>query len=101
MTGAPRGSDSGGGACDFTAWSRLVTDAPYIVWGPELSPFLLKLESLLFYAGLPFRRLPREGSRLENLRTFVDAGARVISVGRLTHSAPSLDLSLEVVGIHD
>ncbi len=40
----------------------------YIVWGPELSPFLLKLESLLAYAGLPFRRLPRDGGRFETLR---------------------------------
>jgi nicotinate-nucleotide pyrophosphorylase len=29
----------------------------------------------------------------------VEAGARVLSVGRLTHSAPALDLSLEVVDI--
>lgn len=42
---------------------------PYVVWGPELSPFLLKLEAMLAFAGLPFRRLPRDGSRLENLRT--------------------------------
>ncbi len=42
----------------------------YIVWGPELSPFLLKLEALLKYQGLPFRRLPRDGSRLENVRTY-------------------------------
>ena len=41
------------------------------------------------------------GVRLENLRAFVDAGARVLSVGRLTHSAPSLDLSLEVIELHD
>jgi nicotinate-nucleotide pyrophosphorylase (carboxylating) len=41
------------------------------------------------------------GVRLENLRDFVDAGARVLSVGRLTHSAPSLDLSLEVIDLHD
>lgn len=36
------------------------------------------------------------GVTLENVGTLVSAGARVISVGRLTHSAPSLDLSLEV-----
>jgi nicotinate-nucleotide pyrophosphorylase (carboxylating) len=39
------------------------------------------------------------GVDLDNLRAFVDAGARVLSVGRLTHSAPSLDVSLEVIGI--
>jgi nicotinate-nucleotide pyrophosphorylase (carboxylating) len=37
------------------------------------------------------------GVTLEDVRSFVDAGARVISVGRLTHSAPALDLSLEVI----
>jgi len=39
------------------------------------------------------------GVDLDNLRAFVDAGARVLSVGRLTHSAPALDVSLEVIGI--
>jgi nicotinate-nucleotide pyrophosphorylase (carboxylating) len=39
------------------------------------------------------------GVDLDNVRAFVDAGARVLSVGRLTHSAPALDLSLEVVGL--
>ncbi|HEV8088031.1 MAG TPA: carboxylating nicotinate-nucleotide diphosphorylase [Actinomycetota bacterium] len=39
------------------------------------------------------------GVDLGNLRAFVDAGARVLSVGRLTHSAPALDVSLEVIGI--
>jgi nicotinate-nucleotide pyrophosphorylase len=39
------------------------------------------------------------GVTLETARAYVDAGARVMSVGRLTHSAPALDLSLEVIGI--
>ncbi len=39
------------------------------------------------------------GVDLDNVRAFVDAGARVLSVGRLTHSAPALDLSLEVIGL--
>jgi len=39
------------------------------------------------------------GVDLGNVRAFVDAGARVLSVGRLTHSAPALDVSLEVIGI--
>jgi nicotinate-nucleotide pyrophosphorylase (carboxylating) len=39
------------------------------------------------------------GVDVGNLRAFVDAGARVLSVGRLTHSAPALDVSLEVIGI--
>ena len=37
------------------------------------------------------------GITLESVQSLVDAGARVISVGRITHSAPSLDISLEVV----
>jgi nicotinate-nucleotide pyrophosphorylase (carboxylating) len=36
------------------------------------------------------------GVTLESVQLLVEAGARVISVGRITHSAPSLDLSLEV-----
>jgi nicotinate-nucleotide pyrophosphorylase (carboxylating) len=48
----------------------------------------------------PMRLEVSGGVRLENLRDFVDAGARVLSVGRLTHSAPSLDLSLEVIDLH-
>lgn len=39
------------------------------------------------------------GVTLENVRSFVDAGARVISVGRLTHSAPTLDLSMEITDV--
>ncbi len=36
---------------------------------------------------------------LETVQSLVTAGARVISVGRITHSAPSLDLSLEVTDV--
>jgi nicotinate-nucleotide pyrophosphorylase len=49
----------------------------------------------------PMRLEISGGVTLETARAYVDAGARVISVGRLTHSAPALDLSLEVVGIDD
>jgi nicotinate-nucleotide pyrophosphorylase (carboxylating) len=38
------------------------------------------------------------GVTLESLPALVEAGARVVSVGRLTHSAPALDMSLEIVG---
>jgi nicotinate-nucleotide pyrophosphorylase (carboxylating) len=51
--------------------------------------------------GDPARLEISGGVTLENVRAFVEAGARVISVGRLTHSAPALDLSLEVVRIDD
>jgi nicotinate-nucleotide pyrophosphorylase (carboxylating) len=46
--------------------------------------------------GDPARLEISGGVSLETLQSLVAAGARVISVGRLTHSAPSLDLSLEV-----
>ncbi len=39
------------------------------VWGVEASPFLLKVEALLNYRGDAFRRLPRDGGRLENILT--------------------------------
>jgi nicotinate-nucleotide pyrophosphorylase len=51
--------------------------------------------------GDPTRLEISGGVTLENVRSFVDAGARVLSVGRLTHSAPALDLSLEVVDVDD
>ncbi len=37
------------------------------------------------------------GVTLETVGALVRAGARLVSVGRLTHSAPALDVSLEVV----
>jgi nicotinate-nucleotide pyrophosphorylase (carboxylating) len=37
------------------------------------------------------------GVRLDNLAQYVAAGPNFISVGRLTHSAPALDLALKVV----
>jgi glutathione S-transferase len=46
-----------------------VREKPLVVWGPELSPYLLKLESMLVHAGLTFRRLPRGGGRVTNVRT--------------------------------
>lgn len=42
--------------------------AVHAIWGSELSPFALKLRALLDYAGIPYRWLPAEGGRLENLR---------------------------------
>jgi nicotinate-nucleotide pyrophosphorylase (carboxylating) len=39
------------------------------------------------------------GVTLENIGAYAAAGARWISVGRLTHSAPSLDVSLEVTDV--
>jgi nicotinate-nucleotide pyrophosphorylase (carboxylating) len=39
------------------------------------------------------------GVSLDSVQSLVEAGARVISVGRITHSAPSLDISLEVTDV--
>lgn len=36
------------------------------LWGVELSPFALKLAAMLEWAAIPYRWLPREGSRLQN-----------------------------------
>jgi len=37
------------------------------------------------------------GINLENVKAYARSGADIISIGRLTHSAPSLDFSLEIV----
>ena len=49
--------------------------------------------------GDPERLEVSGGITLDALPWIVEAGARVISVGRITHSAPSLDLSLEVTDV--
>ncbi len=48
--------------------------------------------------GDPNRLEVSGGVTLETVGAFAAAGARWISVGRITHSAPALDVSLEVVG---
>ena len=50
--------------------------------------------------GDPDRLEVSGGITLDSIPLLVRAGARVISVGRITHSAPSLDLSLEVTDVH-
>lgn len=59
--------------------------------GPEL------VAAAVARVGDPERLEISGGVRLEDLPALVAAGARLISVGRITHSAPALDLSLEVV----
>jgi len=51
--------------------------------------------------GEPERLEISGGVTLDSVPSLVAAGARVISVGRITHSAPSLDLSLEVTDASD
>jgi nicotinate-nucleotide pyrophosphorylase (carboxylating) len=48
-------------------------------------------------SGRPDRIEISGGVTLDSVGALVDAGARLISVGRLTHSAPALDISLEVI----
>lgn len=60
--------------------------------GPEL------VAEAVARIGDPERLEVSGGVTLEGLPALVRAGARLISVGRITHSAPALDLSLEVVG---
>ena len=49
--------------------------------------------------GDPLRLEISGGVTLETVGELVAAGARIVSVGRLTHSAPSLDISLEVTDV--
>jgi glutathione S-transferase len=42
-----------------------------IIWGVELSPFVLKLQACLQYTQQAYRRLPDEGSYLENTKTML------------------------------
>jgi glutathione S-transferase len=62
-------------------------------WGIEASPFLLKLEAMLRFHGLPFRRLPVEGDWWENLRTFfrIERAKRAGRVLRYPQMEPALD----------
>ena len=44
-------------------------------------------------------RVPLEASggiRLENVRAYAEAGVDFIAIGALTHSAPAVDISLEM-----
>ena len=61
----------------------------YVIWGSELSPYTLKLRALLTAAAIPYRDLPAEGGRLENLRTIrlIERGKRRRTIERW----PALD----------
>jgi len=62
----------------------------YSVWGPELSPFVLKLEAMLRHAEIPFRRLPRDGSRALNMRTAsrLERAKKAHAIERFPHLDP-------------
>ena len=60
------------------------------LWGSELSPFTLKLRALCDAAGIPYRMLPEEGGRLENLRaaTHIELAKRRRTVVRYPATSP-------------
>ena len=60
----------------------------WALWGVDLSPFALKVEALLRFAGVPFRWLPAEGSPLEAHR-FNWRRQRVVA-GRLAVTWPRM-----------
>src|SRR5439155_3022226 len=62
------------------------------------NPTPLLVKEAVARVGNPGRLEISGGVTLESLPSLVEAGARVVSVGRLTHSAPALDMSLEVTG---
>ena len=64
-----------------------------ITWGLEASPFLLKLEAMLRFHAVPFRRLPGTGGWLENLRigSRLDRAKRAGLVRRHPQMDPALD----------
>lgn len=64
-----------------------------IVWGLEASPYLLKLEACLRFRQAPFRRLPRAGSRRQNLLTYMrlQRAIRNRQVTRYPAMDPTLD----------
>jgi nicotinate-nucleotide pyrophosphorylase (carboxylating) len=69
--------------------NRILLDNP----GPDL------VRAAVARVGDPDRLEVSGGVTLDSIQSLVEAGARVISVGRITHSAPSLDISLEVLGV--
>jgi nicotinate-nucleotide pyrophosphorylase (carboxylating) len=61
----------------------------------------MDLETIRKAVALANNRVPLEASggvTLENVRQIAETGVNYISVGALTHSAPALDLSLEISG---
>ena len=64
------------------------TDATWALWGSTLSPFALKVEALLRFAGLPYRWLPAQGRSAEALH--FEWRRRRLVRGRLPLTSPRL-----------
>lgn len=61
----------------------------WIVWGSELSPFTLKVEAMLRFAGVAYRLLPAQGGFVESLR--LARRRRRLVRGRLPLTEPRQD----------
>jgi glutathione S-transferase len=70
------------------ARSRVSADDRWVLWGSELSPFALKVEALLRFAGVPFRWLPASGGFREALRG--ERRRRRLVAGRLPLTWPPM-----------
>ena len=103
VTEAVRRAKSGGAPVEVEVETLVQLDEAIAEGADRIlldNPTPERVREAIARVGDPMRLEVSGGVRLENLRAFVDAGARVLSVGRLTHSAPSLDLSLEVIDLH-
>lgn len=61
-------------------------DGAWVLWGSELSPYALKVEALLRFAGIRYRWLPAEGTLREGLR--YEARRRRLVAGRIPLTWP-------------
>ncbi|MBS1105060.1 MAG: glutathione S-transferase protein [Deltaproteobacteria bacterium] len=76
------------GGADLSAVSK-ASGAPWILWGSTLSPFALKVEAMLRFAGVPLRWLPAQGRFAEALR--FERRRRALIRGRIALSWPERD----------
>jgi glutathione S-transferase len=65
------------------------SDGPWILWGSTLSPFALKVEAMLRFAGVPLRWLPAQGRFAESLR--FERRRRALIHGRVALTWPAKD----------
>ena len=67
--------------------------ADAVLWGVRLSPFYLKLEACLQFSDHPYRRLPAQGSRVENFKYIsrLEQAKRNHSVKRYPQRSPEFD----------
>ena len=67
--------------------------ADAVLWGVRLSPFYLKLEACLQFSNHPYRRLPAQGSRIENVKyiSTLEQAKRNHTVKRYPLRSPEFD----------